>query len=290
VGRLREVDWVIEAVVEDLDAKRRLYDHVAPHLADHAILSTNTSGSRSGPWPRRFRRPWRSRFLATHFFNPPRYLKLLEIVPAPATDPDILAAVRAFAENQLGKGVVIARDTPNFIANRVGVFAMMDAVHLMLEEGYSIPEVDALTGPLIGRPKSATFRTADVVGLDTLILVAESMARRLPDDPDRDRILPPELVRELVRRGRCEKSGAGFYTRRAAADGRRILVLDPATLQYGALPDPPLQELPAASAIRDTGRAHPRPRNRQRPGGTFRLAKPPLHAPLCGTAPDRDRR
>jgi len=235
LGRLAEVDWVIEAVTENLDVKRALYEKVAPHLRGNAILSTNTSGLSVSALAEAVPTSRRGRFLATHFFNPPRYLKLLELVPGPTTDPAVLRAIANVGRDLLGKGIVVAKDTPNFVANRVGVHAMMHAVHTMVNDGYTVAEVDALTGPLIGRPKSATLRTADVVGLDTLVYVADNLAERLPDDPDADVIRPPAFVRTMVEKGLLgEKAGAGFF-RKGRVDGKRVIeMIDPASLEYVA--------------------------------------------------------
>jgi 3-hydroxyacyl-CoA dehydrogenase len=231
--RLAEVDWVVEAVTENLEVKRALYARVAPHLRADAILSSNTSGLSVAALGEAVPASRRGRFLATHFFNPPRYLKLLELVPGPTTDPAVLDAIAALGRERLGKGIVVAKDTPNFIANRVGVHAMMHAVHLMLEEGATVAEVDALTGPLIGRPKSATLRTADVVGLDTLVHVADNLVDRLEDDPAVGVIRPPGFVRTMVERGLLgEKSGAGFYRKSRTGGTRVIEMIDPETLDY----------------------------------------------------------
>jgi 3-hydroxyacyl-CoA dehydrogenase len=233
--RLRDVDWVIEAVTENPSIKTALWTKVSPFVKPGAILSTNTSGLSVASITEALPPPLRSRFLATHFFNPPRYLKLLEIVPAPDTDPAVVAAVAHLGEDRLGKGIVFAKDTPNFIANRIGVFAMMDAAHLLLETDLTITEIDALTGTPIGRPKSGTFRTADVVGLDTLVYVAEGMAARLPNDPGRTRILPPPLLRAMIEKKLLgEKTGQGFYRRVGSGAERTILALDPASLTHVA--------------------------------------------------------
>ncbi|MCA8961939.1 MAG: 3-hydroxyacyl-CoA dehydrogenase family protein, partial [Planctomycetes bacterium] len=201
LDRLEEVDWVVEAVIEDLSIKQDVLVRIAPYLGLRTILTTNTSGLSIGQLSEALPAGVRPRFFATHFFNPPRYLELMEIVGGPESDPELIAGFRRFAEERLGKGVVVAKDTPNFIANRLGVFALLDAMYRMLDTGLTVADVDALTGPLIGRPKSATLRTADVVGLDTLSYVANGMADRLDDDPDQDRLRPPPLVRQLVEAG-----------------------------------------------------------------------------------------
>lgn len=236
--RLRDADWIVEAIVENLEIKRALFQKIAPYVSDHAVVSTNTSGISVTALAEALPLAQRPRFLATHFFNPPRYLHLLEVVPGPETDTDVVADVTRFAEERLGKGVVIAKDTPNFIANRIGVHTMINAVHLMLEEKLSIAQVDALTGLLIGRPKSATFRTADVVGLDTLVFVADNLAERLPRDPERARYVPPDFVRKMVdRKYLGEKTGQGFYRREGHGSTKRILMLDPETLDYVEQPE-----------------------------------------------------
>jgi 3-hydroxyacyl-CoA dehydrogenase len=212
--RLKEADWVIEAVVEKPDIKRELWTRVQDYVAPHAVLSTNTSGLSIHEMSDACREDIKRRFLGTHFFNPPRYLKLLELIPRRETDPDILEGVARFAERVLGKRVVIARDTPGFIANRLGVHSMMVVFPLMQEFGMTIEEVDALTGPLIGNPRSATFRLADIVGLDVMASVAGNLHERLSTDAEKRVFALPEVVQRLITDGRLgEKTGAGFYRR-----------------------------------------------------------------------------
>lgn len=212
--RLKEADWVIEAVVEKPDIKRDLWTRVQEYVAPHAVLSTNTSGLSIHEMSDACRDDIKQRFLGTHFFNPPRYLKLLEIIPRRETDPDIVEGVARFAERVLGKRVVIARDTPGFIANRLGVHSMMVVFPLMQEFGMTIEEVDALTGPLIGNPRSATFRLADIVGLDVMASVAGNLHERLETDAEKQVFALPEVVQRLIADGRLgEKTGAGFYRR-----------------------------------------------------------------------------
>jgi 3-hydroxyacyl-CoA dehydrogenase len=212
--RLKEADWVIEAVVEKPDIKRELWTRVQDYVAPHAVLSTNTSGLSIHEMSDACRDDIKRRFLGTHFFNPPRYLKLLELIPRRETDPDILEGVARFAERVLGKRVVIARDTPGFIANRLGVHSMMVVFPLMQEFGMTIEEVDALTGPLIGNPRSATFRLADIVGLDVMASVAGNLHERLTTDAEKRVFALPEVVQRLIADGRLgEKTGAGFYRR-----------------------------------------------------------------------------
>ena len=252
---LAEVDWVVEAVVENLEIKRSLYETIAPHLRADAILSSNTSGlsvaSLSGCLPEALR----PRFLVTHFFNPPRYLYLLELVPGPDTDPSVYARIARFGEEVLGKGVVHAKDTPNFIANRIGTFGLLHAVRLMVDRGYTIAEVDRLTGKAIGRPKSATFRTADIVGLDTLLHVAKNMYDSLPDDPARELFSPPEFVAGMIEKNWLgEKSGAGFYRKvRGAGGASEILMLDPAKMEHVAQGKVSIPSLELGKNIEDLG-------------------------------------
>jgi 3-hydroxyacyl-CoA dehydrogenase len=228
--RLKEADWVIEAVVEKPDIKRELWTRVQDYVAPHAVLSTNTSGLSIHEMSDACRDDIKRRFLGTHFFNPPRYLKLLEVIPRRETDPDILEGVARFAERVLGKRVVIARDTPGFIANRLGVHSMMVVFPLMQEFGMTIEEVDALTGPLIGNPRSATFRLADIVGLDVMASVAGNLHERLATEAEKRVFTLPEVVQRLIADGRLgEKTGAGFYRRQK--DGA-IEALDLNTYEY----------------------------------------------------------
>ncbi len=232
--RLAECDWVIEAIIEDLAIKEGLYRAVAPHLGPRAILSSNTSGLSVRALSDALPASVRPRFLVTHFFNPPRYLELLELVRGPETADDVVARIEDVGARVLGKGVVHAKDTPNFIANRVGCFGMFHALKVMEDGGYTIAEVDKLTGKAIGRPKSATFRTADIVGLDTLAHVTGNLFDRLTDDPECALFDPPQFMKDLIADGRLgAKTGAGFYKKCKTADGgREIRMVDPATLEY----------------------------------------------------------
>jgi 3-hydroxyacyl-CoA dehydrogenase len=225
-----DADWVLEAIVEQPDPKRALLERVDRALTDRTRwISTNTSGlSIAGLAEGRSER-FRRRFLGTHFFNPPRYTRLLELIPLPETDPATVEAMRDYASRHLGKGTVIARDTPAFIANRLGVHGLMVALRLARELGLGPDEVDELTGPLIGRPKSATFRTLDLVGIDVAAAVADHCYADLPDDPDRETFVVPPVMRALLERGALgEKSGAGFYRK----EGGEILALDLESGEY----------------------------------------------------------
>jgi len=220
---LRECDLVIEAIAERMDWKQDLYRRIAPAIAPHAVLASNTSGLGINKLAEVLPEQLRSRFCGVHFFNPPRYMHLAELIPARTTDRAVLEGLEAFLTTTLGKGVVRAKDTPNFIGNRIGVFSILATAHHTGEFKLGFDEVDALTGPLIGRPKSATYRTSDVVGLDTMAHVIKTMADTLPDDPWHAHFKSPEWLEALVAKGALgQKSGAGVF-RKA---GRDILVLD----------------------------------------------------------------
>jgi 3-hydroxyacyl-CoA dehydrogenase len=266
--RLVKVDWIIEAVVEKLDVKQQLMARLDGSIRDDAIVSTNTSGLPIREIIQGCSEDLRRRFLGTHFFNPPRYLKLLELIPTVETAPAVLERLQWFGRVHLGKGIVVAKDTPNFIANRIGMFATMQGLHAIAEEGYTITEIDTLTGTLIGRPKSATFRTADLVGLDTLMHVAGHLYAAVEDDERRDHFHVPDLLHKLVSSGKLgAKAGQGFYKK----EQQQILVLQPETLTY-ELPKPlNLDNLEAISSIENLGdRLRTLYRDPGRGGGFFR--------------------
>jgi 3-hydroxyacyl-CoA dehydrogenase len=224
-----DADWVIEAVIEQLEPKRDLLARVEQHWQPGTIVSTNTSGISIARIVEGRSPEFARHFLGTHFFNPPRYLHLLELIPTPRTDPGIYQRVVDLAERRLGKGVVRAKDTPAFIANRIGTHALGVAVRLMLEHGLGVDEIDELTGPLIGRPRSATFRTLDLVGLDVMVHVAGHAHASLPDDPDREAFDLPAPVGQMIERGLLgEKTRKGFYRK----EGDEILALDLETFEY----------------------------------------------------------
>lgn len=227
--RLAKVDWVIEAVVENLAIKQQLMDRVEKTVSKETVISTNTSGLSIASIAAGRSKSFRQHFLGTHFFNPPRYLKLLELIPTADTDPQVVERMQWFGRMYLGKGIVIAKDTPNFIANRIGMFVAMLGLKGLTEQGYSIEEVDTLTGTLIGRPKSGTFRMADLVGLDTLLYVSDHLHTAVTNDPDRDMFKVPDLLRKLVETGSLgTKAGQGFYKK---VDGE-IRSLNPKTFAY----------------------------------------------------------
>lgn len=249
--RIADCDWVVEVVTEDLAIKHALYAKVLPHLSDTALLTSNTSGimltSLVEPMPADVRR----RFFNTHFFNPARYMRLLEVIGGPETDPGLVEEFTAFAQRRLGKGVVLAKDTVNFIANRVGVHGMMLTLHKALELGFGVREVDAITGPALGRPSSATFKTADLVGLDTLAHVAKNCYDNLPNDEDRDLFLVPDAVSKLIEAGATgRKAGAGFYKK----VGKSILSVNMETLDYEDIPKPKIKSLKTAKKTDDVVR------------------------------------
>ncbi len=261
LARLRDVGWIVEAVVERIDVKQSLLERVDAVRRPGTIVTSNTSGipiaALSAGRSDDFRRHW----LGTHFFNPPRYLRLLEVIPTADTDPAVLNRVSRFADVHLGKGVVIAKDTPNFIANHIGLFGMIQVLRALETGEYTIEEIDAMTGPALGRPKSATFRTADIAGIDVLGHVARNLTEHLPDHEARALFRLPPLVDALIERGWIgEKAGQGFYKRerpRATAAAETapsdILTLDPATLTYRAKLPARLPPLDAARPIEDVG-------------------------------------
>ncbi|MBS0566553.1 MAG: enoyl-CoA hydratase/isomerase family protein, partial [Proteobacteria bacterium] len=228
---LRGCDLIIEAIAEKLDWKRDLYAKIAPFVAENTVLASNTSGLSINSLANVLSEHLHERFCGVHFFNPPRYMHLAELIPCAKTAPEVLIGLETFLTTTLGKGVVYARDTPNFIGNRIGVFSILSTIHHtdQFKLGYDV--VDALTGPAIGHPKSATYRTADVVGLDTLGHVIGTMDGTLPNDPWRDYFKTPPVLAALVAKGALgQKTGAGFF-RKA---GKDILVLDPAKADYVA--------------------------------------------------------
>jgi 3-hydroxyacyl-CoA dehydrogenase len=231
---LADVDWIIEAVVERLDIKHNLYVQIEQVLTPGTIISSNTSGLPAHMLTEGRSEDFRRNFLITHFFNPVRYMKLLEIVPDVNTNPELMQFMQRFATEVLGKGVVICKDTPNFIANRIGIYGFMSVLRRALNEGYTVGEVDAILGPGMGRPKSAIFRTGDLSGLDTSLHVADNLYENVPNDEQRDIFRVPDVMREMVQRGWLgEKSGQGFYKRVKDPGGQStILELNLKTLEY----------------------------------------------------------
>ena len=237
-GRLADADWIVEAVIERLDAKRDLFKRIEEARKPGAIVSSNTSGLPATQLVEGMSDEMRRHFLITHYFNPVRFMKLLELAPSPQTDPELMRYMGAFCSQKLGKGVVYCKDRPNFIGNRIGTHGFMATVHRMLDEGYKVEEVDAITGPAIGHPRSATFRTADLAGVDTLVHVADNLYENLPDDPQRELFRMPQFVRDMVDHGWLgDKSGQGFYKKVRDSEGKSdVLAIDPATLEYNPQP------------------------------------------------------
>jgi len=240
--KLAACDWIIEAVAENLEIKTALLTRVLPHLAQHALLTTNTSGLPIAQIASILPGQIQEKFFGTHFFNPPRYMRLIEVIPTAASDHTAVSAFSAFADLILGKQVVFAHDTPNFIANRIGIAVMFNAANLMLEQGLTIEEIDALTGPAIGWPRTGTFRLADLVGIDILAHVAANF----PQGVTGGKFAP--ILSELLRRGWLgDKSGQGFYKKIRGADGKdERLVLDVTTFEYRLSAKPALPSLDMA--------------------------------------------
>jgi 3-hydroxyacyl-CoA dehydrogenase len=227
--KLKDVDWVIEVVVENLNVKKQMFEKVDQYRKPGSIISSNTSGISVEAMVEGRSEDFQKHFLGTHFFNPPRYLKLLEVIPTQYTAPEVLSFMKTFGEDVLGKGVVVAKDTPNFIANRIGTYGLLVTVQEMLKAGLSVGEVDSITGPLIGRAKSATFRTLDVVGLDTFYHVANNVYEKV-EGKEKEVFEIPAFLKAMVEKGWLgSKSGQGFFLKK----GKEILELDPVTLEYG---------------------------------------------------------
>lgn len=250
----KDADWIIEAVVEDLEIKRELLARVEKHRRPGTIVTTNTSGLPIHLVAEGRSEDFQAHWAGTHFFNPPRYMKLVELISGPNTKPEVLAALGEFCDRRLGKGVVAAKDTPNFIANRIGTFSVLNAVRLMMEIDMTVEDVDACTGPAIGQPKSATFRTADLVGLDVLAHVVRNIYDSVPNDESREIYQLPQLIDEMLKRGWLgEKSGSGFYKRVRNSGGEsEILTLDWKTMDYRARQKAKFASIEAGKMIEDT--------------------------------------
>ena len=230
LGKLKDCDLVIEAILERVDLKQALFAKLEKILADDAVVASNTSGLRIVDMTEGRTEAFKKRFLVMHFFNPVRYMKLLELVAGPHTDPQVLARVRAFGEDALGKGIVIGKDTPNFVGNRIGVHAMMSTIHQMLEDGLSPEDVDAISGAPMAHPKSASFRTADMVGLDTFVHVADNCYASLTKDEEREVFEVPAFIRTMADKKLLgDKTRAGFYRK---SKGGEIETFDPSKLDY----------------------------------------------------------
>lgn len=233
LDKISGVDWVIEVVAENMEIKKSLFARVEKHWKPGTIVSTNTSGLSVNEMVSDCSPEFKKHFLGTHFFNPPRYMKLLEIIPGNDTDPAIVEFMKDFGDRVLGKGVVMAKDTPNFIGNRIGVYGLLATLKAMKEEGLNVDEVDAITGPAMGRPKSATFRTLDLVGLDIFYHVAENVGKKVTEAWEIEAFTLPEFLKEMMnKRWLGDKTGQGFY-KKVKADGKKaIYSLNLETLEY----------------------------------------------------------
>jgi 3-hydroxyacyl-CoA dehydrogenase len=253
LARCAEADWIIEVVAENLEIKRNLLARVAQFRKPGAIVTTNTSGLPVHLIAEGMSEEFQQHWAGTHFFNPPRYLKLVEVIPGPRTSKEVVDSLSEFCDRRLGKGVVVAKDTPNFIANRIGTFSMLNALRLMGSLGMTVEEVDACTGPAVGWPKSATFRTADIVGLDVLVHVVKNIYETAPNDESRESYKVPVLVEEMAKRGWLgEKTGQGFYKKVKGEGEREILTLDVNTMEYRARQKAKFASLEMGKAIEDT--------------------------------------
>ena len=230
---LSDADWIIEGVVEDLRIKKELLRKIEPFVKPDAIISTNTSGLSIDKISDGLSKQHRAHFMGTHFFNPPRHMKLLEIIPGSHTDKDLISFMADFCERRLGKSVVFAKDTPNFIANRIGAHAIIGVMKTTVEDGYTIEEADAITGPPMGRPRSASFRTSDMVGLDTLLKVIQNVCYNIDDEDEKQQLAVPEFIQKMVEKGLLgEKTQQGFYKKVLGPSGPQIHALDYNTMDY----------------------------------------------------------
>jgi 3-hydroxyacyl-CoA dehydrogenase len=245
-------DWIIEVVVERLDIKQLIYAKVEQFRKPGTLITSNTSGIPIHMMAEGRSEDFKKHFCGSHFFNPPRYLRLLEIIPTPHTDPEVVDFLMQYGDLYLGKTTVLCKDTPAFIANRIGVFSIMSIFHIMNKLGLSIDEVDALTGPIIGRPKSATFRTADVVGIDTLVKVAKGVADNCPADEAKDIFTIPAWLDTVVNNNWLgDKTGQGFFKKTKSAAGKEILTLNLQTMEYGPRVKPKFASIDAAKPVED---------------------------------------
>ncbi|WP_313224105.1 3-hydroxyacyl-CoA dehydrogenase/enoyl-CoA hydratase family protein [Pseudoxanthomonas mexicana] len=263
---LRGCDLIIEAIAERMDWKQDLYRKIAPYVAPHAVLASNTSGLGINKLAEVLPEELRHRFSGVHFFNPPRYMHLAELIPAKSTDASVLEGLETFLTTTLGKGVVYAKDTPNFIGNRIGVFSILATAHHTGEFKLGFDEVDAITGPLIGRPKSATYRTSDVVGLDTMAHVIKTMADTLPDDPWHAYFTSPKWLEALIAKGALgQKTGAGIFRK----VGKDIVVLDLEKQDYRAADRTAAPEVVEILKIRNPAEKFARLRESPHPQAQF---------------------
>lgn len=251
--KLKDCDLIIEAVVENLGIKRSLYEKLEQHRRPGSVIASNTSGIPLRQLAEGRSEDFRQHFLGMHFFNPPRYMHLVELIRTEWTKPEVSCSMFGFLDERLGKGVVVAKDRPNFIANRIGTYGALVTMQTMIEDGYSFEEVDKITGPAAGRPKTATFRTFDLVGLDVFAHVVKNLHENLPDDPEREMFVMPEFVTKMIERGLLgNKTKAGFYQRKKGEGGKReIWTLDTATFDYRPSQKIKLPTLEMAKNIED---------------------------------------
>jgi 3-hydroxyacyl-CoA dehydrogenase len=253
MAKLKDCDLVIEAVVENLEIKHKVFAEVERHRKPGAIIATNTSGIPIESIAEPFSEEFKSHFVGVHFFNPPRYMKLVELIPTPWTNGELACKTSGFLNQRLGKGVVPAKDRPNFIANRVGTFGMMATVHEMLEMGFTPTEIDQITGKAIGHASSATFRTSDLVGLDVLVHVNKNLYPAIPDDEDREAFRVPDVIERMLEKKLLgDKTKGGFYKKSTDAEGKRVILeLDLDTLEYKPQEKTKFPSIEAAKAIDD---------------------------------------
>lgn len=249
--RIKDCDWVLEVIVENLDIKKNLYAQIEEYRKQNSLITSNTSGIPIGMLLEGRSDDFKKSFCGTHFFNPPRYLRLLEIIPSEYTSQEVIDFLTDFGEKKLGKSVVICKDTPAFIANRIGVYSMMSVFHLLKEFNLTVEEVDKLTGPIIGRPKSATFRTCDVVGLDTLVFVAQNLQKALPNDESKNIFEIPDFIQKMMEHQWLgAKSGQGFYKKEKNIEGEsEILSLNLSSFEYQGKQRIQFTEFEAAKTI-----------------------------------------
>jgi 3-hydroxyacyl-CoA dehydrogenase len=271
MARLASADWIMEAIVERLDIKQALLAKVDAARRPGSIVSSNTSGIPIGTLAEGRSDDFRRHWLGTHFFNPPRYLRLLEIIPTAETDPAVIDAVRHFADYHLGKGVVVAKDTPNFIGNHIALYGVVRTLEAVASGRYTIEEVDAITGPALGRPGSATFRTMDIAGIDILAHVMKNLEERLESPTDRAAFKMPAFLGQMLERNMLgEKTGKGFYERRKSSSGDSdIWTLDLGTLEYRAKQSARVPSLDAAKAVEDVRQRVKQLFNAKDKAGTF---------------------
>ncbi|EFK10337.1 3-hydroxyacyl-CoA dehydrogenase, NAD binding domain protein [delta proteobacterium NaphS2] len=268
---LKDVDWIIEVVVERLDIKQKVFEKIETVLTPGTIVTSNTSGISAKAMCEGRSENFQKYFAITHFFNPPRYMRLLEIVPGPDTLPEVVETLAEVCEKKVGKGTVYAKDTPNFVANRIGTFGMFSFINAMMELGLSVEAVDKLTGPMVGNAKSATFRTGDLVGLDTLLHVAENVYEGSPDDEKREIFQPPPFIKKMLEMGLLgEKTKQGFYKKSKDADGKRVILsLDYDTMAYTPQEKVKLPSLEAAKNASGVGNKIKTLYYADDPAGTF---------------------